>query len=177
MNESKISVRYSKALFNLAKEKKILDEVKKDIEILLTICQIKEFDEFLSSPIIPISKKAIIFRGLFEGNVNKIVLDTLLLIVKNRRETLLKIISLDFMTLYRKELGIIKAELITADKISEENKKEIKEMLKKILKGKIDLSQKIDSEIIGGFILRIDDKQIDSSVKTQLKNFRKELTN
>ncbi len=177
MNESKISVRYSKALFSLANERKILEEVKKDVEILLAICKIKEFDEFLSSPIIPVSKKTIIFRGIFQGNVNQIVLDTLLLIVKNRRETLLKIISLDFLTLYRKQLGITDAELITADEVSEENKQKIKELLKQILKGKIELSHKIDPEIIGGFILRIDDRQIDSSVKTQLKNFRTELTN
>lgn len=176
MNESKISVRYAKALFNLANEKNILDKVKEDIELILESCRIKEFDDFLNSPIIPVSKKEIIFEGIFKGNVQKIVLDTLLLITKNRRETFLKLISLNFLSYYRKHFNITEAELTTAYEINDETKQNLITLLKQIVDGEIDLKQKLEPEIIGGFILRIDDKQIDSSIKTQLKNFRKQLS-
>lgn len=177
MNESKISVRYAKALFNLAAEKQILDIVKNDMELISESCKIKEFNDFLNSPIIPVSKKEIIFEGIFKGNVHQVVLDTLLLIAKNRRETFLNIISLNFLTLYRKYFGITEAQLTTAFEIPEDTKQKLIELLRQIVDGKIELKQNLNPEIIGGFILRIDDKQLDSSVKTQLKNFRKQLTN
>jgi len=175
MNESKISVRYAKALFNLAKEKNILDEVKKDVDLLYEVCNIDEFDEFLNSPIIAVSNKIRIFDGIFRGNVNQIVLDTLLLVGKNRRETFLKLITLNFLTYYRRHLGITEVNFITASEVSEENKQNIKNLLYQIIEGKIDLKHSINSDIIGGFVIRVDDKQIDSSVRTQLKNIKKEL--
>ncbi|MEA3452100.1 MAG: ATP synthase F1 subunit delta [Bacteroidota bacterium] len=175
MNESKISVRYAKALFNLAKEKNILDEIKKDVDLLNEICNIEEFDEFLNSPIIPVSKKMQVFDGIFRGNINQIVLDTLLLIGKNRRETFLILITLNFLTYYRKYIGITEVNFTTASEVSEENKQNIKKLLQQIIQGKIELKHNINSDLIGGFVLRVDDKQIDSSVRTQLKDIKKEL--
>lgn len=175
MNESKISVRYAKALFNLAVEKQMLESIKADVEMLNEICDIKEFKEFLSSPIIPISKKQEIFKTIFQKNVNTFVSEFLLLLAKGRREVYLKIITLDFLKFYRDLLGIKEAELTTAVAISEDSKAKIVQMLTILLKSKIDIKHKINSDIIGGFVLRIDDKQIDSSVKTQLKDFKNEL--
>ena len=57
MNDSKISVRYAKALFNLALERNIIDAVKVDVEFLNEVCNLPEFNDFLNSPILPVSKK------------------------------------------------------------------------------------------------------------------------
>ncbi len=175
MNESKISVRYAKALFNLSVEQKLLEQVKADVLMLLNTCEIDEFNEFLNSPIISISKKQEVFSTLFKNSINKIVLDFLLLLAKGRREIYLKIISLDFLKYYRDFLGIKEAELTTALEISEETKNNISLMLNKIMNSKIEIKHKVNNDIIGGFILRVDDNQIDASVKTQLKNIKKEL--
>ncbi|MBN2891129.1 MAG: ATP synthase F1 subunit delta [Bacteroidales bacterium] len=175
MNDSKISVRYAKALFNLAVEKEILEPIKSDVELLLEICKIEAFKEFLHSPIIPISKKQQVFKGVFTGSVNQYVVDFLLLLAKSRREVFLEIITLDFLKFYRDLLGITEVELTTASQISEKSKEQFIEMLTVLLKSKIDIKHKINESIIGGFVLRIDDKQIDASVKTQLQDFKKEL--
>ncbi len=65
MNDSKISVRYSRALFQSALEKKILDEVNQDMILIAEICKAPETKEFLSSPIIVPSKKIEIFHKIF----------------------------------------------------------------------------------------------------------------
>ncbi|MBN2663462.1 MAG: ATP synthase F1 subunit delta [Bacteroidales bacterium] len=175
MNDSKISVRYAKALFNLAIEKNILDTIKNDVVLLNESCKLLHFNDFLNSPIIPISKKIAVFEGIFKGNVHGYVMDFLILMAKNRREAYLKMITLDFLKHYRDYNGIIEAELTTAVQISEQNKIEIIELLSNLLKGKVEIKNNIKTDIIGGFVLRIDDKQFDASVKTQLKNYRKEL--
>jgi F-type H+-transporting ATPase subunit delta len=177
MNDSKISVRYAKALYNLALEKNLLEQIKSDIELLNEACYIPEFNEFLNSPIIPISKKQLVFEGIFKGNVHKYVIDFLLIIAKSRREVFLKLITLDFLKFYRDLLGITEAELTTAVEISQQSKTQIVEMLKGLLDTNIDIKHRIKPEIIGGFVLRIDDKQIDVSVRTQLQDFKKELVN
>jgi F-type H+-transporting ATPase subunit delta len=74
MNDSKISVRYSRALFQSALERKILDKVNQDMIFISEICKIPETKEFISSPIIPPSKKSAIFHKILGNNVEKITL-------------------------------------------------------------------------------------------------------
>ena len=176
MNESKISVRYAKALFEIAVEQNKLEKIKQDVELLYEVCLLPDFDEFLNSPIITVSNKQAIFSGIFKGKIEQQVLDTLLIMCKNRRESYLKLKTMDFLNLFRKYLGITKAELITATTVSKEVLTNIETMLKQMLLTKIEFNQNINPDIIGGFILRIDDQQIDASVKTQLKEFKKQLT-
>lgn len=176
MNESKISVRYAKALFELAKDQNKLDTVKNDVELLLEMTKIDDFNNFLKSPVITISQKQDIFKNLLEGKVDKIVLDTLLLMAQNRREAYLKITALNFLKLYRNELNITEVELTTAIELDENSKKAIIDMLKEKVGEKIDLKTNVNPDIIGGFIVRIEDKQLDASVSGQLQKFKKELT-
>lgn len=175
MNDSKISVRYAKALFNLANENNVVESVKNDVVLLNEVCSDVLFNDFLNSPIIPISKKVKIFEGIFKGKVHSYVFELLILMAKNRRESYLKMITLDFLKFYRDFYGIIEAELTTAVQISEQSKSKIIAMLSNLLKGKVEIKNNVKTDLIGGFVLRIDDQQIDASVKTQLQNYRKEL--
>ncbi len=176
MNESKISVRYAKALFELAIEQNKLEKIKTDIEMLNDVCYMPEFDDFLNSPIITVSKKQQIFTAIFNGKIEQPVLDTLLIMCQNRRESYLKLITLNFLKFYRQHKNITAAELTTATAVTPDILNNIERMLKQLLSSNIDIKQKINPDIIGGFILRIDDKQIDASVKSQLKEFKKQLT-
>jgi F-type H+-transporting ATPase subunit delta len=74
-----------------------------------------------------------------------------------------------------KHAGITESFLTTAIKVDAEVKKQIIDLISKVFKTKVKLEEKIDSEIIGGFILRIDDNYIDASIKSKLRNIRKEL--
>jgi F-type H+-transporting ATPase subunit delta len=174
MNDSKISVRYSKALFQSALEKKILDKVNQNMITLLEICKLPETKEFLQSPVIVPSKKSEIFHKMFDGNVEAITLSLLDLVVKNGRESYLPAIARVFIHETMKFKGITKSVLTSAVKLDEKVKKQIITMISDIYKTKVELEEVIDGEIIGGFILRVDDNYMDASVRNKLNKIKKE---
>lgn len=175
MNDSKISVRYSRALFQSALEKKILDKVNQDMIFISEICKISEAKEFLHSPIIPPSKKEAIFHKMVGDNVEKITLSLIDLVVKNNRESYLPAIARVFIHETMKYRGITESVLTTAVKVDAKVKKQIIDLISEVFKTKVKLEEKIDTEIIGGFILRVDDNYIDASVSNKLRKIKKEL--
>ncbi len=177
MNQSKITTRYAKALFKLAVEQDLLDRFKQDLDLVKSVIDIKEFKDFLASPVISESVKSEVFKEVFAGKVHDLVSNFLQVVVENRRETLLDIIILDYFQLYKEHLGIAEAQIITAVELPEKLAAEVKKLLKQYTDKKIQLDKKIDPEILGGFILRIDDKQLDASVAGRLRKIRKELLN
>jgi F-type H+-transporting ATPase subunit delta len=175
MNDSKISVRYSRALFQSALEKKILDKVNQDMILITEICKVPETKEFLNSPVIVPSKKIDIFHKILGENVEKITLSLIDLVVKNGRESFLPSIARVFINETMKHRGITKSVLTTASKVDEKVKKQISELIADVFGTKADLEEVTDPGIIGGFILRVDDNYIDASVRTKLNKIRKEL--
>ncbi len=176
MNESKITTRYAKAIFQLAQENNLLDRIKQDLDLVTGVLKIDEFQQLIKSPIIPESQKKVAFTQIFKGKVHEYTLDFLLLVIENRREAFLSLMLMDFYELYKKYLGITEVHLTTAVDIDTELKKQFIDILKESLNSKIDLYQKTDPQIIGGFILRVEDKLLDMSISSQLKQIKKELT-
>jgi F-type H+-transporting ATPase subunit delta len=175
MNDSKISVRYSRAIFQLALEKKILDKVYQDMIFISEICKFAETKDFLDSPIIVPSKKEAIFHKMLGGNVEEITLSLIDLIVKNGRESFIPAIARVFIHETKKFKGITESVLTTAVKVDDKIKKQITDLISEGFKTKAELKETIDPEIIGGFILQIDDNYIDASIRNKLRKIKKEL--
>ena len=175
MNDSKISVRYSRALFQSALEKKIIDKVNQDMILISEICKTTETKEFLLSPIIYPSKKSSIFHKMLEGNVEKITLSMIDLMVKNGRESYLPAVARVFIHETLKYKGITESVLTTAVKVDAKVKKQMTGLISEVYSTKVELEEIIDPEIIGGFILRIDDNYIDASIRNKLRKIKKEL--
>lgn len=175
MDNSKISVRYARALFNSALEKKLLDNVYQDMVFLSDLCKMPEMKEVLSSPIIPPSKKKDILRKVTENNIQMISLSLLDMTVQNGREKHLPAIAREFIRETREYRGITESVLTTAVKIDENIKKQIADLIAGIFKTKVDLKEVVDKEIIGGFVLKIEDSFIDASVRNKLRKIEKEL--
>jgi F-type H+-transporting ATPase subunit delta len=178
MNESLIRVRYGKALLELATEKKILDKVKKDLDLIHEcIAGSKEFNIFLESPLFKPFDKSRLVNEIFKGKIDKLSLDFFHLLIKNRREAFLPLICLYFIDEYKLKQGIKEAFIYTADPLKKAHKQQILEYISKKLKLNIELHDKVDPSMIGGFILRIEDQQINASLKSQLKKIKRELIN
>jgi F-type H+-transporting ATPase subunit delta len=175
MNDSKISVRYSRALFQTAVEKKIIDKVNQDMIFISEICKIPETREFLQSPIIIPSKKSFILHKMLEDNVEKITLSLIDLVVKNGRESFLPAIARVFIHETMKYRGITASFLTTAVKINANIKQQLIDLIEEVFSTKVELEEKINPEIIGGFILRVDDNYIDGSIRNKLRKIKKEL--
>jgi F-type H+-transporting ATPase subunit delta len=153
MNESKISVRYSRALFESAVEKNILDKVNVDMIFISEICRIPEMKELLQSPVIVPSKKTDILKKMLGGNVEKITFSLLELVVRNGREIYIPAIARVFIHETMKFKGITKSILTTAVKVDPKVKKQITDMIAEIFKTKVEFEENIDTDIIGGFII------------------------
>jgi F-type H+-transporting ATPase subunit delta len=175
MNDSKISIRYSRAIFQSALEKEILDKVYQDMIFISEICKIEETKDFLGSPIIVPSKKEAIFHKMLGGNVEEITLSLIDLIVKNGRESFIPAIARVFIHETKKFKGITESVLTTAVKVDDKVKKQIADLISEGFKTKVELKETIDPEIIGGFILQIDDNYIDASIRNKLRKIKKEL--
>ena len=176
MDQSAITVRYAKAFFSIAKEKKLLIELKTDIESVVGVCsQSADFSLLLESPIVKSSKKVELIKTIFSGNVNKLTLNFMLLITQNKREVHIPGICRNFLELTRKDQNIKSAVLTTASEVSNDTAQKIQELLGKELNATVELSTNVKPDILGGLVLRLDDKQYDASVATQLKKIKQNL--
>jgi len=175
MNESQISVRYAKALFRSASEKKILEQVSKDMELVAVTCNLEEFQYMTVVPTLKPGQKIKLMEAIFSSKISETSLSLIKLVVQNKREIYLSGIARNFRNLYRKAMKISSAVLVTATQVDDKALQSVKEMLSRIYDSRVDLSTKVDEEVIGGFVLTIEDIQYDASVATSIKNFRKQL--
>jgi len=176
MDQSKINVRYAKAFFTLAKEKNMTTELREDARLIASICETSsDFNLMLESPVVKTSNKVKVIRSIFEGQVNEQSIKFLVLIAENKRERNIPGIFRNLEDLYRKEEGIKTAVLTSAQQLDESILVRVKEILESEFQAKIELSTQTDSEIIGGFVLRVDDNQYDASISTQLQKVRDQL--
>jgi F-type H+-transporting ATPase subunit delta len=178
MNNSLITVRYARALFQLSEEYKIQEPVKKDIEELLAcMADSPELNFMLESPMIKGSEKSRLVNVLFENKIQGLTLKFLHLLIGNKREHFLADICRNFISEYKQKLGIKEASITTATALGKEYKEQIYNYITSKFNIKIDLSEKVDPAIIGGFILRIEDEQVNASIQSQLNKIKRELIN
>ena len=176
MNHSKISVRYAKALFLIAQDERQLEAVKNDIEFILGLYnEVQQFSFFLESPIIKTSSKQAIVNAIIGNSISPITLRFLYLVIKNKRELHIKDISRNFIDDFKKYKGIKSITLTTAYSIDDVTKQNLINKITITLNETIELHEKINPEIIGGFILQIEDQQYDSSVSSKLLKIRRSL--
>jgi F-type H+-transporting ATPase subunit delta len=175
MNESQISVRYAKALFQSAAEQHLLDDVYKDMEVVTSTCKLEDFQYMLVVPTLQPSQKIRLVGDIFEKNISKLSLSMINLVIKNKRESFLPGISRNFKDLYRKERGISTASLITAQQVDESEMDGIRKLIKKAYDSELELTTAVDGDVIGGFILTIEDMRYDASVASNLKKLKKQL--
>jgi F-type H+-transporting ATPase subunit delta len=175
MNDSKISVRYSRALFETAREKNIIEKINSDMIFILELSKTPEMKEFLENPVIAPSKKTTVFHKMLDGNVHETTLSLIDLLVKNGREVFLPGIARAFIHETYMNKGITEAVLTTAIPVDSSVKKQISDLVEKNFSTKVELKEVVNPEIIGGFILRVDDNYIDASVRNKLRKVKKEL--
>jgi F-type H+-transporting ATPase subunit delta len=176
MNSTKAASRYAKALLELAIEQGNLDKVAADMAYIQKVCtEEKDFVILLNSPIIKSDKKISIFQSIF-GDFERLSSMFIELIAKNRREYMLGAIASSFGTQLQAHKGIVPITLISAKTLNAKTKDVIMDKIRASVKGKPEVTEVIDESLIGGFIVRMDDKQIDASISTQFKNLKQRLT-
>ena len=130
MDQSKITVRYAKALFALAKERNQVEVFKTDISTVVSVLQSSvDFNFLLEIPVVPTSQKIKAIRLIFKDNIDETTLRFLELIVENNREQHIPGICRNFLDLIRKEQGIKTAIVTSASPLSRETATRLKSLL------------------------------------------------
>jgi F-type H+-transporting ATPase subunit delta len=175
MKEIKLASRYAKALFDFAIEQDVLEQVKNDMNLVVSVCkQNRDFRLMLNSPIIFTDKKEAIITEIFGKHIQKISFHFLLIITRKNRESLIDGIAKQFIEQYKEFKNITTAELITAVQLDPKVKENVIALLKEQTNGEIELIEEIKEEMIGGFVLSYSDFQYDASIKKQIKELKKE---
>jgi len=178
MQNPRLAVRYAKSLLDLAVEKNSLEVVLKDMQLLKNICSLSnEFAVMLRSPVINGDKKIAVINEVLKGNnVSQLTDAFIKLLVSKGREESLQEIADAFITQYNELKNIKVVKLTTAVPVSDSIKASIKTRIASFMpKDTINLDLATDEKLIGGFVLEVDDKLYDASVRKSLSDFRTEL--
>lgn len=176
MRNPRVAFRYAKALVDYAVEGQQLDAVKKDVD-LLRATTTPELNAAISSPVISGERKAKIFSAVFHGRVNKITEDFFYLLFKKNREFVLRDIGEAFDKQYNIIKGIIVVNLTSAIELSPALHDDIfnrVSALPRFHDKTLQLNVRIDPEIIGGFILELNDNKFDASIRHDLHFIKQE---
>lgn len=169
-----VASRYAKSLIDLAVETKQLEEVREDMRLIKQVCrENREFVTMLESPVVKTDKKMAIFKSVFGGKISVTTQAFLDIIAKKRREGYIDNIAYSFDEQYKAFMNITSAVITTAIKLDDATKSKVMEIVKQHYKGEIELQEKIDKSLIGGFVLTVNDKQIDTSIRKKLNELKK----
>jgi F-type H+-transporting ATPase subunit delta len=176
MKSTKSAARYAKALLELSQEQNKMDVVESNMQdIVKASNDTHDFQVFLNSPIIKADKKVSVMNQLF-SNFDSLSMSFLELITKNGREGLIAEIANSFLVQLKELRGIVPVSITSATPLDSKTKEVILSKLKATINGQLEVEEIIDNALIGGFVIRMGDKQIDSSVASQLKRMKQELT-
>ncbi len=178
MSIQRIASRYAKSLIDLAQEQGKLDSICGDIKGFLEVAKNRDFFLCLKSPIIHTSTKAKIFQSIFEGKIDNVTMSFFNIILTKGRESYLPEIAQEFIEQYR---AINKISTITLTTASEVDAQFIESIRKKFegsinTRQNVEIIHKINSALLGGFLVEFDDKLYDASVKHQLDQMKKQFS-
>jgi len=173
MSEFRVASRYAKSLIELAQEKGVLEQVNEDMHMFSGIVsQNRDLKLLLRNPIVKSDKKLAVINAIFKGKVNDLTLAFFNIVARKNRESLLEPIAAQFAVQYNVLKGITKASVTTATPLTPALRNELGQRLVAQTGQRIELEERIDPSLIGGFVLRVGDQQIDSSVKYSLNKLK-----
>lgn len=171
-----VASRYAKSLMGLAQEKNLVEEFKSDLSTYMDVFyQNHDFNLLMHSPIVTKSKKISIVKAIFENRISEPMLTFFTLIIKKGREDGLDEISTEFLKQYDVLKWITKAVVKSATPLTPQLRDEVIGLVVRRYGQTVELEEIIDESLIGGFVLRVGDFQIDNSVKNNLKKIKNSL--
>lgn len=177
MNTGRISVRYAKALFDLANETKVAKEVyEHSYAVSRTIDPSSDLYYILHNPVILPSEKERVLTGVLSSSkVHPLLSSFIALMVRKRRESYIVNALLVFQKIYREQAGFVKVVIETPAELGDDTKNNILAYVKKKFNKNPELEVRLRPELIGGFTVEVEGLLIDLSVSGQLARVRKAL--
>lgn len=177
MKGTRVSLRYAKAILDLAKDQNAADVVNGDMQtIFKTIIGSEDLQDALSSPVIKGGIKKNVLKEIF-SDVHAITLGAFDILIENNRIAILKAVAQKYTLLYNEMNHVQVATVTTAIPLDIALEEKILNKVKELTGSGATIENIVDPAIIGGFILRIGDLQYNASVAKNLSNLKREFKN
>lgn len=172
-----VSKTYGEALFELAVEESKLDVFMEEVQaLLLTLEQNPEFSKLMNHPKVGKDDKLAVIENVFATRLDRELTGFLRLIVSKDRYGEIEEILTYFVEQVKAQKGIGTAQVKSAQELSDAQKKAIeKRLLETTQFQQMEMSYDIDEALIGGLVIRIGDRVVDSSIQTKLNELKKQL--
>lgn len=172
-----VSKVYGDALFEAAMEKDVMSEWYEEVQALRGIfAEHADLAQFLNHPQIMKEEKVKVTESVFKGRISEGLLGFLVLVIeKGRQNDILPICDyfIDRVKEYKK-IGVVK--VTSAVVLSDEQKKRVEKRLLETTKYvSLEVNYEVDESLLGGLVIRIGDRVVDSSIRTQLEELKRDL--
>lgn len=177
MQISRVAYRYAKSLLQFAVEQNQIEAVYKDICVVRNLCRdSRDFRKMLKSPMVRNDKKFEIFKMIFGANIGELSMRFFDIVIRKNRDEYIYEVCNSFINQYKeyKEIDIV--ELESAHALNENIRKMVLDFVKTRTTNVIELVEKVDSELIGGIKIKMNDHLLDASVKSNLLKLQREFS-
>ena len=175
MLTSKVAKRYAQGLLDFTNESGQTNAVFSEMkDVVKLMAESKDLNKFFLTPYIDSKKKTEVASQIFKS-LSPVSQNLITLVIKHGRENQLRNIAQEFINKVEDINGVQRITLTTATQISKENMEQILRSTNLVNQSAtFDLKVNVNPEILGGYILRVGDQQVDASVKSKLNNIKKD---
>jgi len=176
MSGARAAIRYAKAILSLATDKKSAESVNNDMKLMAnTMSENIELNDVLTNAVIKAEVKKAVLLKIFP-KLNSISTDLFDVLITNKRVDILPEIAIQYSVLFDAVNGKEKAKVTTAIPMSKELEAKVLDKVRELTNKEVTLENIVDESIIGGFILRVGDKQYNASISNKLNKLKREFT-
>jgi F-type H+-transporting ATPase subunit delta len=175
-NNSPLAITYAKSLLELATERKIAEDIGRELEGLGEILTAEPiFKEYLSDPGVTNSERAGALERIFRGRVSELVFNFLGVMNAHSRLRILGEVVSAYADLLDQQLGNVDVDVTTAQRLEPDELEQVRQRVGSTLGKNAVVHQYVDDSIIGGLVIRVGDQVIDASVQQQLRSIKQQL--
>lgn len=174
--QNSAATQYAQALLELANERGMAEAIGGELAQLKALLDANEtFELFLKDPAIGEAERQQVLDRAFKGQVSELLFNTLGVMNAKGRLGLVRELADSYAQLLDKQLGNVKVDVTVASSLDEAMLEQVRNRVSQSLGKNAILRQHIDPSIIGGLLLRVEDKLIDSSVRSQLDAMKRQM--
>ncbi len=167
--------RYAQAVFQIALEQDGLDVWVDDLQVLAELIDDNTVADFLDAPQVPETRKLDMIKEVLADSVSPLAANLLNLLATKSLTGLVPGILAQFTEMLDSHRGVERADVTTAVPLDGPQQDQVARLLAGIVGSDVSLRTYVEPEIVGGLIARVNDRVIDGSVRTKLRNMHREI--
>lgn len=176
MSNSMVAKRYALALFQLSKEKNLLEQVEEELRVVKEVLiNSDDLNAVLESPKVSVAKKKEIIKDSF-SKVNPFVMNTLMILIDRHRQDQMVEVADQFLELSNEEQGIAEAKVYSIRPLTQDESEALStSFAAKVGKKSLRIENIVDPELLGGLKIRIGNRIFDGSLRGKLNRLERKL--